>query len=297
MTICDVRGAIIESLTYIAPDGIEYPLQTSERAVLREEGYGTPPITYITQKGPAQHGVFVNDYLLEPRIIQLLVRHNGSSRNDYWSNRAGIMDALRPNKQTVHSDVIPGVLRKALPDGSLRDIRAFIESGPGFTPTPNGWDEYAFQEVLRFIAHDPVWYDPAIVTVNFGTTATQLVFPITFPITFSSTRDTETVAYAGTWIEYPTFVINGPASSVYILNDTTDEHIRFTYPLAAGRSVTIALSYGTKLVTLDDGTNLLGYVDPESDLASFKLIPGDNDIITNGASSITMTYKNRYWGI
>jgi hypothetical protein len=130
---------------------------------MQSTGWGTPPIEYITQRGTFQHGETVKDYFLTPRTIQLLIDHSFCDRDSQWAGRASLLDAIRPNRQITATGVVPGTLRRILSDGSIRDLKVFIADGPSFDPDlGDGWQEHSFKEVLRFIAHDPVIFDPTL---------------------------------------------------------------------------------------------------------------------------------------
>jgi hypothetical protein len=130
---------------------------------MQSQGWGMPPIEYITQRGAFQHGETVKDFFLTPRTIQLLIDQSFCNREAQWTGRATLLDAIRPNRQTAPTGATPGTLRRILPDGSKRDLKVFIAEGPTFDPSPDdGWQEHSFKEVLRFVAHDPVVFDPTL---------------------------------------------------------------------------------------------------------------------------------------
>lgn len=299
-----------EFWTFTTPDNIKYELTVPAnvgRWVISDEGTGLPPIDYITQRGPAQHGETVTDFFLRPRTIQLLVRQQACSRNGYWANRAGLLNNLRPNRQIVPNGVQPGQLKFRMSTGAYRAFDCFLTQGPNFQPRqPNRWDEWALQEVLRFTAFNPVAYDPAVNTQSFMLPE-QLVFPITFPIVFGGLNDTENIAYTGTWLEYPTIELTGPMTNPVITNLATGETIALTYDIPAGVTVTITLTYGNKTVTDSLGNNLIGTVTPASALASFHLAPdpeaagGINPInvaagSVGASASAVISYFDRYLG-
>lgn len=293
--------------SYITPDGHEYNLHSPDiRFVRSREGTGMPPVEYLTERGPFQHGETLKGFRLRPRTIQMLIRQNYNSRDQYFRGRLQILDVLRPNRFVGN---ITGVLRKNFADGSKIDIDVMIQQGPNFEPEKSdSWDEFSFDEVIRFIAYNPVFYNPYTRTYNFlsaSTALTQLVFPAIFPIHFERTSiGVSTVIYAGTWIEYPNIVLTGPLSSPTIItNVTTGDRIQLNYDIQPLEIVTITLTYGSKSVvsSLDPSASLMGYLDPLSDIGSFHLEPGQNDFTVtivgqSAASAVQLQYKDRYVG-
>lgn len=291
----------MDRLTYITPDGIEYML--SEPVwVLQEDGLGMPPMEYVTQRGPFQDGETVKAVFLRPRTIQLVVRRNGCSRAEYWNLRNQLLDILRPRGLRV----TPGTLRKYLANGGVREFAVFPSEGPGFPSHPStSWDQWSIQDTVRFTCYDPVARDPTQQTKLFVSSGgTSGTFPITFPLSiasFSSAGATP-IKNVGTWDSFPVIVINGPATGPQVTNVTTGEKIVLSYVVPSGHSVTIDLAFGDKTVKLDDGTNLIGFVTPDSDLGTFHLQPGDNNVQvfatgTSVVTSIVVNWFTRYIGI
>lgn len=289
-------AATAEKDYYITNDGVAYLLHSpGNRAVINDTGTGMPEIEYVTQRGPYQHGESIKDFFLRPRVIEVRIRQNFCSRDEYWRGRAALLDLLRPNRNG-------GVLRKVWPDGTMRDLVVTIQGGPKFEPRKTSeWDEWSFEEVLRFVAYNPVYYEPASRSQVFGTTG-ALTFPVTFPIVFAGFGNTVIVDYEGNWIEYPNIVIDGPLNATEIINLTTNERIGFSYAIPAGQRVIVDLQYGAKSVKDAAGNNLIGTVSTNSDLATFHLEPGENLIRVIGTGSdpsttISINWMNRYIGI
>lgn len=296
-----------ERLVYIRPDGVKYRLHAPpNKVIMSEEGFGLPPLEYVVDRAPFQHGDTVRSFHLNPRPVQLVVLHNFCSRAEYWDGRASLLDATRPNRVTDFQTQAVGKLLYYLANGQKRQLDVLLDSGPGFTPPQGGWREWSFTEVLRFTAHNPAWYDPIAQVTSFAG-STPATFPMTFPVTFTSFGKQASVAYLGTWIEYPSFTVIGPISGLYILNETTGKSLQLGYNLPAGQSLTITLQ-GIKSIVQSDGTNLLNYLTDDSDLSDFALVPepeaaGGVNVITltgsgtTGATSASMTWYRRYIGI
>ncbi len=290
------------------------------RWVISQSGWGTPPIEYVTQRGPFQHGETVKDFFLRPRIIQLMIRREFCDRDAWWAGRFDLLEEIRPNRQTVATAVVPGVLRRVQSDGTVRDIEVFIAEGPRFEPRVlNRWDEWSFQEVLRFIAHNPVIFDPTRVDASFTITLDlELVFPITFPITFGGgdLLDNINIDYVGTWESLPIIVITGRLDNPIIQNLTTGQRLELQTIIPTGRTVTIDLTYGQKTIVDDLGNNLLGTLSTDSDLGTFHIAPvpeapqvaaaavptGRNQMRLSGSApdastTVEIRFFNRFFGI
>ena len=268
-------------------------------------GMGMPPLEYITQRGPYQHGQSVLDFRLQSRTIQYIHRRKGCSREDYWSNRGNLLNLIRPNRWECNFQ--QGRLRKVQPDGTVRDIMAVIEFGPRFEPRDlNVWDEWAFTEAIRFVCHDPTFFDPNLQrAVWVLSNLENLIFygaalDIPTPVPDSpgppdwsdrlifegdsldsggiwfgedSLYQILNVTYAGTWLSYPVIRLTGPISQPQIWNLTLGLKIELTYDIPAGDTVTMDLAFGNKTVIDNHGTNLIGTVTTDSTLSTFRLAP------------------------
>lgn len=299
---------------YITPSGESYILGATEgRFVLSDEGTGMPPLDMVTQRGPYQDGVTLKNIYLEPRVLQYHIRQRFCNRREYWTARNTLLGLLAPS--SVGSQ---GTLRKILTDGTTRDIDVVIQQGPTFRARERGvWNEWAIDEVLRFFAVDPTYYDPQTNFYPFSmpqscgsfpymfpiSLVCPLIFPITFPIVFSDIEGSEPVVVVnnGTWKVYPTFEIIGGISILRITNQTTGEVISINYPQPSGATSWMYLTYNSKVYESETGENLLGYVTPDSDLGTWHLQPGNNNILIQayGATDVLvrLSFNERYIGI
>lgn len=295
-----------EQLIYIRPDNVRYILHgPPSRVVMSEEGFGMPPLEYVTDRAPFQHGDTVRDFFVGVRPVQLVILQNFASRSAYWTGRNALIDAIRPNRITSFST--PGHLLYLLANGERRQLDVFPDSGPGFAPKQDGWRAWSFTEVLRFTAHDPAWYNPTLQTSSVVQSVGELVFPITFPIIFGGLGTTVALTYLGTWLEYPTVIITGPVTGPAITNLTTGKSLALTATIPAGMTATFVLR-NQKTVTRSDGLNLLPFLTSDSDLTEFALQPdpvasgGVNNLQISGsgssaATSVEVRYYHRYIGI
>jgi hypothetical protein len=310
------RPKQIEFDELITPDGNTYNLNDFKDRFLLigVSGQGMPPIEWITQRGPFQHGTTVKGYRLGERVLQMVHRRNAEDRYEYWQFRQELIDAVRPNRNTG-DDFEPTILRKILPDGSKRDLEVRIEQGPAFDPgNADQWDEYSIQDALRFVAADPTFFDPDTVQLNFSIVISDdFMFPITFPIRlgiYGVIDQTVTVNYEGNWPAYPVIHAFGPIHALRITNQVTGEAVALDYNIPAGKLVTIDLRYGQKIV-YDDSVppvNLTDTLTTDSQSATFRIIeapraPAGVNTLRVEANSmnlnsyIDMSYNTRFLAI
>lgn len=286
------KTASYERTLLIGPDGRQLELhRASGRYILTEENYGFPPIDYVTQRGVFQHGETVHGFSLRPRPVQLVVRWSACSRKEYWANRQTLIDFVRPNRlATLNGLVQQAKIRKYLSGGAVRELSVVPDATPAFGPRDlDKWDEWAFTEALKFIAYDPLWRDPTLLTASHASDALCTA--------------------AGSWPALPIIRIDGPITDPIITNVQTGEVIKLTgLALTAGQYATIDLTYGLKTVKRDDASNLIQYLTADSDFGTFHLgttpevTAGENHITlagsgTSGATLVTVTWHNTYVAI
>lgn len=301
----------------ITPDGLIYTLHNGANRFLIGGigGQGLPPVEYQTQRGPWQDGETVTGFRYGPRVLQMVHRRNALTRAEYWDARADLLNFLRPSR-TTDGTFQHAALRKYLPDGSIRDIDVRIDTGPQFSPgNSDRWDEYSFQEGLRFIASDPSFYDPEAVTkiITASGTVAELAYPASYPVTYGGSvliDEVFYIDYTGTYRTFPLITIRGPLIDPLIINWTTDERIELDYTVASGSQITIDLRLGEKIVE-DNQTppnNLIGTVTLDSDIGTFHIEPepravGGRNVLeiqgtgADASTRITFEYLTRYIGI
>ena len=133
-------------------------------------------------------------------------------------------------------------------------------------------------------------------------------------ITFGSATLSEgfVINYEGTWDAFPTISVTGPWDNFTITNGATLETLDFGYNIDSGETVVFDLAYGTKSVTNQNGTNLIGSLSTDSDLATFHLATdsevttgladGINPMVVTGTnldenSALVLIWYTRYIGI
>lgn len=302
-----------EFTEYETPDGEIYRFETGvDKFLISETGFGMPPVRYITSRSPTQHGETVIDYRLDPRVIQLVHRSNACSREEYWDKRATLLDMIRPNRSGIAQYAL-GTLRKKLPNGEVREIHVSIEQGPEFVARdPTRWDEWAFTEALRFVAHDPLFYDPVQKSVALSLATEGFVFPITLPLLIDDDiiDSTMTCTTLGTEDTYPTITITGPISGVEITNQSLGLELKVRYNVSRDEIVTVYLDPGNKRIISDQTGDITAAGYYTSDFGLFRLAPhpkvsgGQNVIhfygsglVSAGPTAIQMAWYDKYIGI
>ncbi len=232
--------------------------------------------------------------------------------------QAGLLDVLRPNRQ-VGTTTRPGRLRKVLADGSKRDLDVFIAGGPSFEPRQQDrWDEWAYQEVLRFTAYDPTWYDPDAETHSLiQSSAGGLFFPALEPFLFGGVASyTSHLFYYGTWPARPKLQVHGPATHVILRNQcnpygtmaTIERTLDIVVDLADWETLVLDLAPEDRPCTIEPGGRVV-VPSADSDLATFCLEPhptagyGLNLLtctvvgVEAGSTGAYITFNTRFIGI
>lgn len=268
-----------------------------------------PAIEYQTRRGYKQDGATVIDFQLAERPISITFHRDSEAiRQEYWEARAALIDFFRPNRG--NNGAITYTLRQS--GGAKRSLVIYPAPGFTFPPTAPDTNSWYIDEPVQFVAYDPVWFDPATAAVNFsGVAASQLVFPITFPIVFSpdGTEYTATITYLGNWVAYPVITITGPYNSAIIENVTTGVSFSLIQTVGLGEQRIITLTQGSQSIVDQTGVNKFSDLSDNSNLVDWNIRPapmvagGINQIkmtLTGGilgTSNVSIAYKSRYVGI
>lgn len=288
-------------------DGLRIEFDAQVFSLLSFGNWGAPPTNFITKRGYKQDGVTEIDYLLESRDLPLQIYiAPAADRQAYWDNRAELLNFLRPNRNG------PLTLTVRTPDDHFRSILVRANPGATFPPTQQQDNSFSIEEGIELIAFSPLWFDSAATVLTMtAAVQQQLIFPITFPISFGTSMvllSSGLITYTGTWRESPIFILTGPYDSVTIINEQINAAIYMNTPIAAGEQRIIDLTPGEQSVTDADGNNKYSDLGPTSNLVNFNLRPdpeiadGQQEITVSfqggtAASSAQMTYRNRYFGI
>lgn len=290
-------------------DGVDYILDGRVQVALVNTAgnMGLPPVNYVTQRTYKQDGVTEQAFFLQPRTMQLMIAANGCTRTQYFQLRNTLIDLARPNRGGSPGYVTYTFVRS---DGSKRSIRGRLTT-PSFGMSSNEeWDEFSFTETLDLECFDPTFFDPSLVSATVSSaTASELVFPIDFPIYFDedSIFQQTIINYTGNWYSYPVITIHGAADTWMIRHQELNLTIQYTNPMATDESMTLTL--GSSPTLIDSlGNDMFGGLSPVSELQEFRIQPtpivsgGTNTIRfyadnPDGNTNFTLSYYRRFVGI
>lgn len=294
-------------LSIMTADGKELIFGDEEVKLLAYGNLGAPPTNWVTRKGYQQHGVTEVDYNLGPRTISVELWHSAAcNRQTYWDNRRNLHDFLRPNRTG------PLTFTLLTPNGNERSIDVRADPGLVLPPASNN-NDWQIREPMDFICFDPIFRSrEATVIAMAAAVQTQLVFPITFPITFGTSDLVLTsgaISYTGTWKSYPTITLTGPYTRAVISNLTTGVSIYMSVAIAAGEQRIIDLTPGAQSITDASGNNKFSDLGAGANLTEFAILP-DPEVTDglqaiqiqlvdgiNGSSAATLSYYERFFGL
>lgn len=199
----------------------------------------------------------------------------------------------------------------------IRDVDVLIQRGPQFPDDKREW-RTSYSEVLRFVAYDPLIYNPLEqqLVVLLDEEANLIFYEspnytdrAVFPIWFSGDDvfQQESLTYVGTWRSRPRIVVTGPFTYFEVENTSTGDEIAMLYTAAVGETVTVDLA--ALRAYSSTGASLTYAITEDSDEISFGLYPdptvqdGINVMaiyLVNGlinVSTVTLYWNARYIGI
>ena len=228
----------------------------------------------------------------------------------------GFLNVQRAFNHTNPAGHLPGVLIYIqVTQLAFKQYSIIMRADPGMDLQKDQLREanWYLDEEIKFIAFNPIWFDPNVITQAVAAAASQnLVFPITFPIVFSIAGFlfSTIIPYTGTWYAYPTVTLSGPYQSAIVTNNSTGASFSLVVPLAAGQQRIVTTTPGLLAVTDQSGVNHFSDLGASSDLVDFNLRPapevpgGLNSIQVSmyspnqaQGSAVTISYNNQYIGV
>ncbi len=269
----------IPTITWRTPRGIHVPLNTPafEWFLLSEfAGIGAAPISIVTDEDP-RGGTSIRHIQPQNRVITVPLYIEGRNFTELSERRDTLIEAF-----TETTEYGPGQLVVTRPDGSVRQIDAYYQSGMGdFGP---GMTQCIL--TVSLYAPRPYWTSlrPQLIVRSYPLVTGINFLGVGFPrLTDSSASGTRTMVNVGDVKAWPKWTITGPAQSVTATNHTTGktwtlDAVGFRSALLLGETVTITTQ--PVRVTgplIGDSTSWAGAITwPEAEL--WSLAKGNNEI-------------------
>ena len=296
-------------MIYLIKDNIEYSLDDGSIAYfLGDQGWGMMPLHRLSEHGPQQDGDTDRGYRAEARIGKLLFEIVAPTRFDLFAKREYLQTLFSPKASLKLKWYLERQSQMGLFETWSRQFDVVFADDMDFPTTQK--QGFAQRVSVSLKASDPTCYDPNRQLVEFnGGGGSGMVVPIHLGdasglfFGASSLDQIQTVNNNGNADDYPEITIVGPAEDPVITSLSYGEKIDFNGThIAAGVTYVLDTRYGYKTVIELPNTNRFDKLTDDSDLASFKLRPGGNDIravaagITS-ATKIQVRYYHRYTGV
>lgn len=280
-----------DRIAWISADGTEYSITDNHLIMAGSDGRFMPPIDFVEEDVPFQHGSRLREVLVKPREVDLPIYVDGTSEVDLRSQLRYLLRILNPLKGD-------GKLRVTGPDGGQRELTCRYKGGMEISEKLDSKIGNLQAVVLVLRAFDPFWYDSSTNVQTFETGQPATFFPM-FPMRLSdSTVFADiTVDNTGDVEAWPEWIITGPGDHIILRNLSTGEILNLNATIGEGETITIDTM--KKTIKKNDGTNIFSLQTSSSSI--WALQEGSNNVrieVSNATdkSSVQLSYKNRYWG-
>lgn len=282
-------------------NGVETFLDDPEHGLylLGVDGLGLPDFARFEERGPLQDGVTDMGFRYDARKVNIALGIYGVDVADLYVKRAALISKFKPSNT-------PGILRIVTGSGVIRQLDAFMLGGLSNDDRDR---DYTYQKnVIALKCPDPAFYDLlasyTVIQGGGGGSAYVVNTPVPFTIGSSILDASESIPYDGSYDEYPIIRIIGPVTNPSIVHNLTGDKLAFgATTIAQGDWYEIDTRYGVKTVKDSSGVNKIGELSNDSDLATFRIIAGEDNVLSATGSSITsstmieIVWHNRYLGI
>lgn len=284
----------IATIISIISEGVETPI--SQIGYLTgHDGWGMAPLHRLSESGALQQGSTDRGYKLESRFGKFVFNLGTGSLLDMYRARATVLSYFRPELL---------IRVKFNIDGLVKIAEGYYSSSMSLPW--NGSEGAAQKFAVTLECGDPTFYDPDIKWVAYaGGGSTGFVVNVVVPMKFgqSTFSTSQIINNIGDADSYPLLSLNGPLEDPVVTNVTYGEKLDFTGThIAAGVTYEVDLRYSYKTVIELPNTDRLSTLTDGSDLATFRLRHGLNDVqvVATGitsASIVYVKYYHRYLGV
>jgi hypothetical protein len=291
-------------ISYINANGDELFFDhRSPYPIIEKSGWNAPPITHVFDEVPEVAGAFYKGIKTSSRLVNIKVRIKGRSPEELRSNRDTLLGHIHPS-------LGEGYFIVRYVDGTDRVLNCRYAGGISEVADNNmtlggSGDDFYHEMALSFQANNnPWWLDYPPTVTEYGTTSGITFFPF-FPLRVSpsSIFGRYTINNPGDVACWPIWDIYGPGSEITLVNETYSPAKRLelltTYTLLNGESIHIDTSPFIKTIEDQAGTNI--FPELENDAEMWALLPGDNDVYlqmasTSANSSLSLTMSPPHMG-
>jgi len=221
--------------TWYAPDGTVWPLMNEDSGWFTLPdgitGLGAAALSFTNDKR-IRGGVRVRHIQPDERVITWPLHiYSDESHTEFVQRWRRVMRAF-----TQTTQLGPGWLEIARPDGSARRVQAFYQDG---FDGARGLGVLSDQVVITLLCEDPYWQDttPTVIRRQHAV-GTPYLDP--YPtVSSSQVLGDTTLVNPGDVTAWPEWTITGPATGLTATLHTTGEAFTLTGTLAAGEQATI----------------------------------------------------------
>lgn len=282
-----------DKISWIDSAGAEYQISENHWQIDGMEGRFMPPVSFVEDEIPFQHGSLLRQVNVQPREIDLPIYVEGTNATELRNKLRYLLRILNPLKGD-------GKLKIVSDDGSQREIHCRYKTGMEISEKKNAKIGNLQSVILVFRAFDPFWYDTTTNVQTFKVNESPgLFFPI-LPLRLASSTvfADASIDVTGDVETWPEWIISGPGQDIALRNLTTGETMQLDVTLELGDTLTIDTRPFKKTVT-KNGENVFYTLSDDSSL--WALHDGENSIQlemgnATADSSIQLSYRNRYWG-
>lgn len=297
-----------KQITWTSPGGAVIDLTDSAGGYISTTGRtGFGPVDAQLVSDQMWDGsVLVRTHRQQPRVMTVPLYVMGPDSDSYVARLRALRATLRHPVDPGTGLPVPGRIAVSLPDGSMRSIAAFYQSGA--TPTEDQVDDVAagWSALPNLSWYAPVpTFEGEVISKTWQLGGNAGVPPMPPVLIGSGTViGAGTITNPGDADAYPVWVISGPGTPV-ITNSDTGQSYAFTQAVPAGTTVTVdcrpvELAPSTGLTAIDDsGTDWWPYLEDWPDF--WTLPPGVTNLNiqmqgSTAASSVTLSAVSRWLG-
>ena len=271
------------------------------------DGFGVPRTARIEDSGPLQHGTTDRGMKLPARDIVLYVQMFADDWEDYYEKRAELARWFSPfGNAGVLRVTEAGVGITSGTDGL--EISGYAVEGLEYP----GSDREGLNQIVPIVLHcaDPFWQDitSSSVTYSAGGGSDTFAVPtvVPFKVGASTMSISQVVDYQGDADAYPVIKVYGPITNFVITHVSIKGGAKLDLTgttIGAGDWYEFDLRYGVKTLKDSTGANKIDKLTADSNLATWRLLAGQNNTVSVSGSGITtttavqLTWKNAYSGI